>query len=100
MEFTNARGWSQFYDPRNLILGIVGEVGELAELLQWEGDKAVEQDAEGSCGGDTSSLSTAECHQINKLAQEIADVCICVLKLANALNMAEDLESGLAECSS
>jgi dCTP diphosphatase len=32
---TEARDWAQFHDPKSLTLALVGEVGELAELLQW-----------------------------------------------------------------
>ena len=31
------RDWEQFHTLRNLILALVGEVGEFAEVLQWEG---------------------------------------------------------------
>ena len=29
------RLWSKFHTPHNLVLAIMGEVGELAELFQW-----------------------------------------------------------------
>jgi dCTP diphosphatase len=32
-EFAAERDWDQFHQPRNLLLALVGEVGELAELL-------------------------------------------------------------------
>ena len=32
--FTAERDWAQFHDPKSLTLALVGEVGELAELLQ------------------------------------------------------------------
>lgn len=32
-EFAAERDWDQFHKPRNLLLALVGEVGELAELL-------------------------------------------------------------------
>ena len=34
-EFAQERDWEQFHDPKSLILALVGEVGELAELFQW-----------------------------------------------------------------
>jgi hypothetical protein len=34
------RNWAQYHTPRNLILALVGEVGELAELFQWRGEVA------------------------------------------------------------
>uniref|UniRef100_A0A8I6A359 dCTP pyrophosphatase 1 n=1 Tax=Rattus norvegicus TaxID=10116 RepID=A0A8I6A359_RAT len=37
-EFAAERDWEQFHQPRNLLLALVGEVGELAELFQWKSD--------------------------------------------------------------
>ncbi|XP_015346783.1 dCTP pyrophosphatase 1 [Marmota marmota marmota] len=37
-EFAAERDWDQFHQPRNLLLALVGEVGELAELFQWKSD--------------------------------------------------------------
>ncbi len=34
-EFIAERDWEQFQDPKSILLALVGEVGELAELLQW-----------------------------------------------------------------
>jgi hypothetical protein len=34
------RNWTQYHTPRNLVLALVGEVGELAELFQWRGEVA------------------------------------------------------------
>ncbi|WP_062297455.1 nucleotide pyrophosphohydrolase [Demequina maris] len=34
-EFARERDWEQFHDPKSLVLALVGEVGELAELFQW-----------------------------------------------------------------
>jgi dCTP diphosphatase len=35
-EFARERDWARFHDPRSLLLALVGEVGELAELYQWQ----------------------------------------------------------------
>lgn len=40
--FNSARDWEQFHSPRNLLLAMVGEAGELASLLQWTSDADVE----------------------------------------------------------
>jgi dCTP diphosphatase len=34
--FVEDRGWSEFQNPVNLTLALVGEVGELAEMIQWK----------------------------------------------------------------
>jgi len=35
-KFTDDRKWSQFYNPKDILLGIVEEVGELRNLVKWE----------------------------------------------------------------
>ena len=34
-QFSHERDWEQFQDPKSLVLALTGEVGEVAELLQW-----------------------------------------------------------------
>ncbi|KAL2531015.1 NTP Pyrophosphohydrolase MazG-related [Forsythia ovata] len=36
--FAKERDWDQFHSPRNLLLAMVGEVGELSEIFQWKGE--------------------------------------------------------------
>lgn len=68
-EFTDERDWNQFHQPRNLLLAMVGEVGEVAELFQWRGDVA-----EGLPGW-------TEAEREN-LAHELSDVLIYLVELA------------------
>ncbi|KAL7066346.1 hypothetical protein ACR3K2_32120 [Cryptosporidium serpentis] len=35
-KFVEERFWSQFHTPRNVLLALVGEVGEICELFQWK----------------------------------------------------------------
>ncbi|XP_050220212.1 uncharacterized protein LOC126670504 [Mercurialis annua] len=37
-EFAQARDWGKYHSPRNLLLAMVGEVGELSEIFQWRGE--------------------------------------------------------------
>ncbi|XP_028769709.1 dCTP pyrophosphatase 1-like [Neltuma alba] len=37
-EFAKERDWERFHSPRNLLLALVGEVGELSEIFQWKGE--------------------------------------------------------------
>ncbi|KAL6967947.1 dCTP diphosphatase [Sarracenia purpurea var. burkii] len=37
-EFAKERNWERFHSPRNLLLALVGEVGELSEVFQWKGE--------------------------------------------------------------
>jgi len=34
-QFADDRDWGKFHDPKSVLLALVGEVGELAELFQW-----------------------------------------------------------------
>uniref|UniRef100_A0AAY4ABW5 dCTP pyrophosphatase 1 n=1 Tax=Denticeps clupeoides TaxID=299321 RepID=A0AAY4ABW5_9TELE len=68
-EFTDERDWNQFHQPRNLLLAMVGEVGEVSELFQWRGDVA-----EG-----LPDWTEAEREH---LAQELSDVLIYLVELA------------------
>jgi len=37
-QFVKERDWEQFHTPRNLVMALVGEVGEVAEIFQWKGE--------------------------------------------------------------
>lgn len=41
--FADDRDWNQFHTPRNLVLALAGEVGELAATLQWVSDSEVSE---------------------------------------------------------
>ena len=73
-EFTEQRDWAQFQDPKSLILALVGEVGELAELFQWiPADGAVEHFSEPS--------------RHTRAGEEIADVLLYLVRLADVLGI-------------
>ena len=68
--FAHDRDWEQFHTIRNLILALVGEVGELAESVQWLNEI------------DAEYLSK---HPDKKfeLKEELADILIYLLRLAD-----------------
>lgn len=68
-EFTDERDWNQFHQPRNLLLALVGEVGEVSELFQWRGEVA-----EGLPGWTEAERE--------HLSHELSDVLIYLLELA------------------
>ncbi|CAO2819022.1 unnamed protein product [Amaranthus hypochondriacus] len=37
-DFAEQRGWQPYHTPRNLLLALVGEMGELSEIFQWKGE--------------------------------------------------------------
>jgi dCTP diphosphatase len=73
-EFTDERDWAQFHDPKSLILALVGEVGELAELFQW------------LPSDDAAELATAEPLR-TRAGEEIADVLLYLVRLGDVLGL-------------
>lgn len=39
-EFSRKRDWDKFHNPKDLLLGIVEEIGELRNIIKWEQDLA------------------------------------------------------------
>jgi NTP pyrophosphatase (non-canonical NTP hydrolase) len=70
--FGAARDWEQFHSPKNLVMALTAELGELTEHFQW--------------------LTEAESKQIEatareKVESEIADVFIYLVRLAQVLEV-------------
>lgn len=70
--FAVEREWDQFHTPRNIMLALVGEVGELAECFQWRGD------AGSACPG-----TDWEAKKVDALGEEMADVLLYLVRLAD-----------------
>ena len=72
--FTEERDWARFHDPKSLALALVGEVGELAELLQWlPADEAADRLR-------AEPLAT-------RVAEELSDVLLYLIRLADVLDV-------------
>lgn len=72
--FTEEREWVPFDTARNLVMALLGETGELSAALQFHSDVEVETQP--------VSLETKD-----KLAQELADVLVYLLRLMNVCNV-------------
>ncbi|PSC76378.1 dCTP pyrophosphatase 1-like [Micractinium conductrix] len=70
-QFATARDWQQFHTPRNLLLALTGEVGELAEIFQWRGEVAT----------GLPDFTPAERQQVG---EELSDVLLYLIRLADA----------------
>jgi dCTP diphosphatase len=79
-QFATARLWTKYHTPRNIVMALLGEVGELSELLQFKGDQNVED-----------LVEALEPKELDKLSQEIADVSIYLLRLATVCDVVEPL---------
>jgi dCTP diphosphatase len=73
--FREERDWEQFQDPKSVLLALVGEVGELAELLQW-------------LPADQAKALIAQEPLHTRVADELADVLIYLVGLAEQCGVA------------
>lgn len=69
-DFARERDWEQFHSPRNLLLALVGEVGELSEIFQWKGEVP-----KGLPGWDEAEKE--------HLGEELADVLLYLVRLSD-----------------
>jgi NTP pyrophosphatase (non-canonical NTP hydrolase) len=73
-QFAAARDWERFHNPKNLAAATAVEASELLEIFQWlDPDEAVSI-------GDTPE-------QLQRVAEEVADVLIYVLRLADIVGV-------------
>jgi NTP pyrophosphatase (non-canonical NTP hydrolase) len=73
-QFTADRDWGSFHDPKSVILALVGEVGELAELFQW----LPAEEARNLAGDEPLKTRAGE---------EMADVLLYLILLADVLGI-------------
>jgi dCTP diphosphatase len=85
-QFSAERDWGQFHDPKSVLLALVGEVGELAELFQW------------LPAGEARQLAQAEPLR-TRAGEEMADVLLYLVLLSDVLDidLAEAARRKLAE---
>jgi dCTP diphosphatase len=69
-EFSVARDWEQFHDPKNLAEAISIEAAELLELFLWK---------------TTEQSRNLEPEEMSKVEEEVADIMIFLTYMADAL---------------
>jgi NTP pyrophosphatase (non-canonical NTP hydrolase) len=72
--FARDRDWEQFHTPKNLVMALAGEVGELVAELQWltpEESARVMEDSEAA----------------GRVRSEVADVTLYLVRLADVLGV-------------
>lgn len=70
--FVAEREWEKFHTPRNILLALAGEVGELCEIFQWRGDE-----------GSPHYLPTWNEKDKTHLGEELSDVLLYLLRLSD-----------------
>ena len=72
--FAQARDWAQFHSPKNLVMALTGEVGELSELFQWLSEQ--------------QSVDLAKDPERKKrVAEELADVLFYLVRTASVMGI-------------
>ena len=74
LRFRDARSWRQFHNPKDLVLALVAEAGELCELVLWKDHAELEAELR-------------EAPARSRFADELADVQNLVLLLVDALGL-------------
>ena len=71
-DFVSERNWGKYHKPKNLVMALSGEVGELNECFQWLNDDDIEE---------------MKNNPEKKVAieHEIADVFIYLLRIADKM---------------
>jgi len=72
--FAKERDWEQFHTPKNLVMALSGEVGELTEVFQW-----LTEEQSRSVIDDPKKMKQAE--------EEVADIFLYLIRLADKLGI-------------
>ena len=80
--FAVERDWEQFHSPKNLVMALTGEVGELAEVFQWMTEEASK--------GASTDPRTAQ-----SVKDELADVLLYLVRLSSVLGV--DLDAAVRD---
>ncbi len=78
--FVAERDWQRFHTPKNLVMALAGEVGELTELFQW-------------LTAEESARVLDDPRTAEKVRDELADVFVYVNRLVDVLGV--DLEAAV-----
>ncbi len=72
--FALARNWDQYHSPKNLVMALTGEVGELSEIFQWLSE-------------DSSKFVASNPDTAAAVREELADVTLYLVRLASVLGV-------------
>lgn len=81
-DFAKARNWDQFHSPKNLSMALAAEAAELLEIFQWLTDEQSKEIVHNK-------------EEMEEIKQEIADVMIYLIRLADKLDI--DIEKAVMD---
>ena len=85
--FTAERDWEKFHTLKNLVLALVGEVGELAELVQWKSESDIQKEINKEPEEKLLDVILESDSLTNRLEEELADVFIYLLRISTITNI-------------
>lgn len=80
--FARERDWVQFHSPKNLVMALSGEVGELTEIFQWMTEAQ-------------SHTAAQQPETAQSVKEELADVLLYLVRLSSVLGV--DLDEAARE---
>lgn len=81
-KFVRERDWEKFHTPKNLVMALAGEAGELLEIFQW-------------LSAEESETIVKDPKKMKALRHELSDILYYLLRLSDKLGV--DLEKALLE---
>lgn len=81
-DFAAKRDWEKFHTVKNLVLALVGEVGELAEVVQWKSDAEIASELDKKPEEKLLDVIFESNTLSNRLEEELADVFIYLLRIS------------------
>lgn len=85
-QFAAVRGWEPYHTPKNLVMALASEVGELCELFRW-------------LTPDESRTAPADPGQREAIADELADIANIVFLLSDhtGIDLSDAIRAKLAK---
>ena len=72
--FATERDWEQFHSPKNLVMALTGEIGELNEIFQWMSEES-------------SKSAATDPKTAQHVRDELADVLLYLVRLSSVLGV-------------
>ena len=79
--FSKDRDWDKYHNPKNLVMALSGEIGELVEIFQWLDEE--------------QSIKIKSTSEIQSIKEELADIFIYLIRLADKLDI--DIEESVEQ---
>jgi dCTP diphosphatase len=73
-EFTKERDWDRFHSPKNLIMAMFKEIGELSEVFQWKKEEL-------------SFRNHLDSSEIQNIEDELSDILIYLIRICDVLEI-------------